>query len=87
MGTSPTIVELADRLAITEVLHRYARGVDTVDPVSTAACFTVDGIWEMDEREPIAGREHLVAFFDDKTGIRASETGLESIDIWIDGRV
>jgi 3-phenylpropionate/cinnamic acid dioxygenase small subunit len=73
---------LADRAAITDVLHRYAKGVDTMDPASTAACFTSDCRYEIGEDEVVEGRAALVDFFDDKTGIRKRETGLDAVQLF-----
>jgi 3-phenylpropionate/cinnamic acid dioxygenase small subunit len=42
MGDDITVRELADRIAITEVLHAYARLVDERDFVAAAATFTAD---------------------------------------------
>jgi 3-phenylpropionate/cinnamic acid dioxygenase small subunit len=41
-----TPAALADRDAVAELLHRYARGVDAQDVDAVAACFTPDAAYE-----------------------------------------
>lgn len=45
-STDDVVHELADRAAITDVLLRYARGVDRRDLDLVASCFTPDAIYE-----------------------------------------
>jgi hypothetical protein len=73
---------LADRLAITEVLHRYARGVDTVDPDTTASCFMADCRFEIVGDQLVRGRDELLAMLRDESGVRQRTTGLEAVDSW-----
>lgn len=75
MTTVPDVApaELADRLAIREVVDAYARGADRRDPVAQAATFTEDGVVRLFEADPAAaapvqvltGRSTLAATFTD----------------------
>jgi len=73
---------LTDRAAVTDVLNRYALGVDTMDAHLTASCFTPDGRYEIGENEVVVGRPAFIEFLEDKTGIRKRETGLDGVDIF-----
>lgn len=84
----------ADRLAISGVLHRYARGIDTFDPEVTASCFTDECRYHLGE-QVVVGRDALFELFADRTGVRKKETGVDpveafthamsNIEIWLDG--
>lgn len=54
--------ELADRLAITDVLYRYATALDTRDWDLLRACFTADGVADFLEFGGVnEGRDAIVA--------------------------
>ncbi|HEX3842092.1 MAG TPA: nuclear transport factor 2 family protein [Acidimicrobiales bacterium] len=69
----------ADHLAIVDVLHRYALGIDTDDAVLTASCFTEDARYELGE-EVVVGRPALIDLFADRTGVRPRASGLDRVD-------
>ncbi len=58
--SSEVIQQLADRVAITELMARYAERIDAADAAGAAACFAPDGIgdyWgECHGREAITAR-------------------------------
>ncbi|HWE70788.1 MAG TPA: nuclear transport factor 2 family protein [Acidimicrobiales bacterium] len=69
----------ADHVAIVDVLHRYALGIDFHDAVLTGSCFTEDARYELGE-EVVIGRPALIDLFADRTGIRQRATGLQRVD-------
>jgi ketosteroid isomerase-like protein len=54
---------IADRLAIQDVMTRYATGVDTRDEELFAGCFTADVVVSGFGREPFEGLEAWIGFF------------------------
>ena len=70
--------EAADRLAIAEVLHRYARGLDAGDADLTLSCFSDDCVYHI-AGETLRGREELRPLFGDPRS-HAARTGLDSVD-------
>lgn len=51
--------ELCDRAEITDVIHRYGRGMATADPALIASCFTDDAIVDMEYTVMKGGAEIL----------------------------
>lgn len=52
--------ELADRLALRQVVEQYARGADTRDAVLYADAFTDDGVLVTNRGVEIRGREQML---------------------------
>lgn len=59
-----------DRLAIHDVLHRYAAGLDRRDPGLVASCFTADVEAEYAGERLTGGRDGVLAY----TGVRTAAT-------------
>jgi ketosteroid isomerase-like protein len=64
-ATDPARIQvLEDRIAITEVLHRYCDGIRLGDTAAVASCFTEDAITDQAlGREPVRGREAIRDYF------------------------
>jgi hypothetical protein len=58
------IQELEDRVAIADVLHRYADGIRLGDTSMIASCFAEDAVTDQAlSREPVSGREAIRDYF------------------------
>jgi hypothetical protein len=69
---------VADRAAITELMYRFAHGLDRHDPAMVASCFTDDAVFVL-EGKPRLVRELQPGSHQDPAVVRES-TGLDRID-------
>lgn len=55
--------DLAERMAIQHLAQVYADGVMQRDPEIWGSTWAEDGVWELGGREPVSGRDNVVAFW------------------------
>ncbi len=68
-----------DRMTITDLLYREARGMDSHDHSLIAMSYTEDCRYEIDQHVLI-GRDNLIAVYKDARGARARTWGVDSIE-------
>jgi len=68
-----------DRLAIQELLHRYALTMDLDDADGTAGCFTEDAVYELHGTDTLKGRDEIRALFADMVTTVKRICGLDDL--------
>ncbi|EEF25521.1 conserved hypothetical protein, partial [Ricinus communis] len=77
--TDMTLLELRDRTQITDVLYRYAKGIDDKNPEQIISCFTSDIHLEQLGRSVI-GIDEVARLFRGETGSPRKAIGVDRIN-------